>query len=323
MKENPHDHSHDLLVKYLLDEATSEEVTEIEQWLRNSENNRIYYNQLKTIWEESRQLAPEAAVNEEAAWQRFNDKKAAVRTEATVVNMAVKRKNWIRVAAILLLVAGVGSYLFFNRLGITTASSGDAVATHTLPDGSQVVLNKNASISWPRSFGTKSRTVVLTGEAFFKVVPDAQKPFIIEVGEVSVEVVGTSFNIKNTDVQTEIIVETGIVNVSSAKSSVQLKQNEKAVVLKNKGIPEKIPVKNQLYNYYRTNLFVCNETPLPELVAILNDAYKAKITIGSRRAAELRLTTTFENKSLEQMLEVIRETLNIRIEKANGAIIIK
>src|SRR3546814_17421332 len=62
----------------------------------------------------------------------------------------------------------------------------------TLADGSVVTLNKNSELSYPRRFTGSSRTVSLQGEAFFDVETDREKPFVISVNDVEVEVTGRS-----------------------------------------------------------------------------------------------------------------------------------
>ncbi len=324
MKENIQDTSHDLLVKYLLEEATPEEIVRVERWLKSSEENNSYFIQLKTIWQQSRMLAPAVMIDEEDAWQRFGKKiKQQNKTAATPIY--AQKLNWLKAAAILLFLAG-GSYLAYwlsvKQGDQLIKSTEGRVMSYTLPDGSVVTLNKNASVAYNGQFNNTSRNITLKGEAFFNVVADNKKPFIIQMDDISVKVVGTSFNIKNAFNLTEVIVETGVVSVSKRQYSVQLRQNEKAIIFKDKNAPEKISVSSRLYKYYRTNQFVCVETPLPELVAVLNEAYNSRIKIGSGHAATLKLTTTLDNKSLEQVLEVIKETLGINIERNNGEIIL-
>ena len=69
--------SDSLLVKYLLGEASPEEARLIHQWMNESEENRILFEQFKKAWEHSLQLAPTAEINEEAAWQRFRARTVA------------------------------------------------------------------------------------------------------------------------------------------------------------------------------------------------------------------------------------------------------
>jgi len=193
-----------------------------------------------------------------------------------------------------------------------------------LSDGSVITLNKKSTITYPSKFKGNTRSIALKGEAFFNVAPDKKKPFIISVNDVQVTVVGTSFNIKSENGNTEVIVESGIVRVTQSGKTVELLAGEKIVMSSNDSIATKEAVNDKLYNYYRTKEFVCDDTPLWKLVQVVNEAYDAKIIIGRKELNDKRLTTTFNNESLEQVLEVIRLTFDITItKKEDGQIILE
>ena len=79
----------------------------------------------------------------------------------------------------------------------------------------------------------------------------------------------------------------------------------------------------RLYNYYRTREFVCDNTPLWKLVAVLNEAYGANIVIGRDALRNMPLTTTFNNESLERILDIIRTTFDITVVRQNNTIILQ
>ena len=76
----------------------------------------------------------------------------------------------------------------------------------------------------------------------------------------------------------------------------------------------------QLYNYYRTKEFVCDNTPLWKLVEVLNEAYQANIVIDRPGLRTLPLSATFNNESLDQVLEVISLTFNISVTRTEDTI---
>ena len=82
-------------------------------------------------------------------------------------------------------------------------------------------------------------------------------------------------------------------------------------------------VTDQLYKYYRTKEFVCDDTPLWKLVEVINEAYNSHIVIGNPALKDMSITTTFNNESLEQVLNVVSLTLNIRIIKEGDTIILQ
>ncbi len=101
----------DLLVKYLLGEGSGEEQEQVQHWLGENEENRKEYYRFKTVWEESRYVAAGSSVNEDVAWGRFMER-ARERERKTIPLPG--RYNWLKVAAVLLVVAGSG-WLTYNK----------------------------------------------------------------------------------------------------------------------------------------------------------------------------------------------------------------
>jgi transmembrane sensor len=313
-------------VKHLLGEASPEEEQTVIEWMNENASNKEYYNQFKKIWDSSKELAAGSTVDVNKAWERFQMRVADKNESPKVISH--KRFSWLRIAASVILFAGLGVAAYFkfsnNEPKEMVAQTGQNVLVDTLPDGSVITLNKKSTITYPSKFKGDKRAIALKGEAFFNVAPDKKKPFIISVNDVQVTVVGTSFNIKSENGNTEIVVETGIVRVTRSGKTVELIAGEKILMTANDSITSKETVSDKLYNYYRSKEFVCDDTPLWKLVQVLNEAYDAKISIGRNELKDMRLTTTFNNESLEKVLEVIHLTFDITIiKKEDGQIILQ
>jgi ferric-dicitrate binding protein FerR (iron transport regulator) len=104
---------------------------------------------------------------------------------------------------------------------------------------------------------------------------------------------------------------------------VELKPSESIRVNDRDSIMTKDKVADKLYNYYRSKEFVCDDTPLWKLVEVLNAAYDANIIIGNDELRNLKLNTTFNNESLDKILEVISLTFGIKVSKEGDRIILK
>lgn len=311
-------------MKHLLGEATREEEQVVKDWLNENNANQLYYDQFRKIWDSSKQLAARSTIDVEKAWKKFQlnvrDKKSPV------VNLGSKRFPWLSVAASVILVSGIG-ILFYLLIKSTpetlTVQTTQNTLVDTLPDGSVITLNKESTVSYPSKFKGDTRLIALQGEAFFNVVPDKEKPFVISVNDLQVTVVGTSFNIKSENGNTEVLVETGIVRITRSGNSVEIAAGEKMLLTRGAEMPAKQPVTDKLHNYYRTKEFVCDDTPLWKLVQVLNDAYDANIVIERDELKNLRLNTTFNNESLDQILEIIHLTFDLKVtRKENDQIIL-
>ena len=313
-------------MKHLLGEASPGEEEAVSEWMNENAANKEYYDQLKKVWDNSKKLAADSTLDVDKAWERFQKRVAVQNETPKIVNRS--RFSWMRIAASIILIAGLGIAAFFmmtnNEPKEIVAQTGQNVLVDTLPDGSVITLNKRSTITYPSKFKGDTRAIALKGEAFFNVAPDKKKPFIISINDVQVTVVGTSFNIKSENGITEVVVETGIVQVTRSGKTVELIAGEKIVMSANDSNAAKEKVSDKLYNYYRSKEFVCDDTPLWKLVQVVNEAYDAKIVIGRKELNDMRLTTTFNNESLEQVLDVIQLTFEITvIKKEDGQIILK
>jgi transmembrane sensor len=313
-----------MLVKYMLGEASPEEIGTVEQWLEADPGNRRHYEHFLLIWQESRLPGSQFTFDEQAAWKKFQQR---IGDERPVRHSVLFRSSWIWAAAslLLLVVMAVSGYLLFRpspaAIATRTLRSPSGAMTDTLPDGSIVVLNRYSTISYPEKFQDSSgRTVQLRGEAFFSVAPDKNRPFRVHTGEITVTALGTSFNVRTNGQNTEVIVETGLVKVVDPHHSLLVAPNEKLILHKNDTSYIRESVAGDLYKYYRTKSFVCDNTPLWQLIDDLNETYNIHISIKRPSLRELRLNATFRDESPEQILSVVCKTFRITMTRTGGQI---
>ena len=292
------------------------------QWLNQSELNLAYYNEFKKIWDSSRQFALTSTVDENKAWEKFSKRIREPQVTAKKRSMNV---GWMKIAASVIVLVAIGAIVYWQLrepVRDVAVKADKEVLNDTLADGSVVTVNTGSSIFYPSRFAGNTRPVKLSGEAFFAVAPDKNKPFIISSNDVQVTVVGTEFNVKSTEDYTDVIVESGIVRVTKRNRTIELYANEKVHIAAGDSLFSKEKVNDHLYNYYCTNKFLCYDTALWKLVEVVNEAYHVQIEIGDERLKDLRLNATFNNESLDQVLEVIRLTFNIRVTKDEDRIIL-
>nr|WP_199159045.1 FecR family protein [Pedobacter sp. ASV2] len=306
----------DLLAKYLLNEASEMERFEVDKWVNEHPLNQKYFEDLQTILEKSK-LQHDESINEYEALERLN-------IRLIQQNKSNGFLKFFRIAAIITVVCGLGWFVYLNTIASNVnVQSANNILTKSLPDGSVAILNKESSLTFKGGFFTKNRAVNLKGEAFFKVEPNKSKPFIIKVNDVTVTVVGTSFNVKSINGQTIVIVETGIVKVNNAKDSVRLVAGERVQLQSNQAHLNKAINNGKLYNYYYTNELVCDNTPLDELVPVLNEKFKANIIINNPKIKSLPISTIFKNEPLNEILNIIAQTFKIKVVTKNGVIELK
>ena len=295
MKE---DIKEDLLIRYILEEADANEREKVEAWLKGGNDHIKRFEQTRFLLDNSKRLAQSSPLNEQEAWERFKTR----RTNSTPAPVRTLTR-WLQAAAAILVIA-VGSWAAWHyghtqRNQWTTLTAYEKVITNTLPDGSVIQLNKHSTISY------SGRIVKLNGEAFFKVVHNTDKPFTVFIQDISITDIGTAFNVKSNANSVEVIVENGVVKVSRKKSSVILKQKQMVQIQSGSMALQPEGNSDLLYQYYRTDEFVTDHTPLNRFVKVLNEAYGANIQIEGSDLADLPITGTYKRESLDKILQVL------------------
>lgn len=241
------------------------------------------------------------------------------------------------------------------------AAAGNTVSTRAgskskieLPDGTQVWLNADSKLVYNGDFSGKLREVSLSGEAYFDVVKDKSRPFIIHTSSVQVKVLGTAFNVRSypSDKTTETSLIRGSVEVSlnaHPEKKVVLKPNEK-VVINNAAaaLPpaDKQPVNNSAKNtataepmlvtsvhvdkkdqeVYETmwvkNKLAFDETGFDDMIAALERWYNVSIVVKNKTLSAGTYTVTFENKTLDQVLEGLQFSAHFQYQVKESVVTI-
>lgn len=316
----------ELLIKFLLKEASEQENITVEEWIAADPDHKTYFTQFEKIWNASKTLSSSRKSDEEQAWIRFKEKVAANQSNVNL-NASGQQNgltkllnyNWLKIAASIVLVACIGFvYHFFGEQKYTDLLAGNQVIKEMLPDGSAITLNKNSVISYITDFKDQRTVRLKQGDVFFNVAHDKSHPFVIEIDQLSVTVLGTSFNVRYVNKEIEVIVETGIVKVASGNDVIELRKGEKVSIKPSSPQLIKETNKDQLYNYYRSNLFIANNIPLIKLTNVLNEAYGSQIIITEPAVANEPINTTLKREdSFEENLNTICNTMDLKVTR-NG-----
>ena len=237
------------------------------------------------------------------------------------------RVAWRIAASILLLAALTYSIwqftplhdsLFPYRQIISTSVSG-SINKVLLADGSIVWLKNNSTLSHPNKFSGDDRQVSFEGEALFEVAKDPEHPFIIQCGDLTTTVVGTSFNIKASEENIEVMVLTGKVALTSAtdKQGIVVLQEEKAVYNGLKKQLAKVeaakgePIAIVSGTEYDMNF---NDTRMSEIIRRIEGKFNVDVSVGDPNLANCVITADFTDQSLKRTLAIISTALAVEYE---------
>lgn len=327
----------DLLAKYLSDEASTSEKAEVEAWAGRSGDNSAMLAAGEEIMKKTSLFFRTRKFDPAAAWEKIEGElhdTPAVRHLVPSSPPRSLRKVFLRVAASVLLALALGSAGYFigirqHRTAVFTeviSDEGHVLQDISLPDGTRVSLNRSSRLTYPKLFSGNTREVMIEGEAFFDVKPDASKPFVITAGNARIRVLGTSFHVsaRPGDKTVEVVVETGRVQVvcpavnSSLQGELTLVPGEKGVLFNENNQLVKSLNDNPNVTAWKTNELIFDKTSLREVIADLEKVYHTEIQLSDPSLNERVLTAHFNNQPVDFILEVIRLTFSLELTAQNG-----
>lgn len=234
-------------------------------------------------------------------------------------------RPWMPWAAAALLVAGVAAFWGARVLRapelVSRATTVGQRATLRLGDGSEVLLGPETELRFPARFRGRSREVVLRGSAYFDVSRDERRPFIVRAAGTVTQVLGTRFIVRayEGDADVEIAVAEGRVAVRRDSAP----EMEAAVVTEGQlaRVPETGAAEvvrdadiDALFGWTEGRV-VFNDRPLAQVVRELERWYGRRIRIAEPAVGARRVTLSFEDASLDEILDVVVVSLELRVEQ--------
>ncbi len=328
--ENKHIDFLDLIGKYLAKETTGEEIKLLEEWVKKDPENKKTFLDLKQAWILSNAEHVDQQININKEWEQLNstifeEEEYTDDLPSDIINFNYNK--FLKVAAIIVIVLTAGYFMFYLISHPSTEQlvAGNSVISSKLPDGTEVTLNHNSILKYPKIFASNIRTVQLQGDAYFDVTHDLSKPFVIEIKNIQVEVLGTSFYIsaKVEQPTVDVIVHTGkVAIIGNNNEKLFLTAGEKGTFNKSNGQLSKGENLDRNFISWKTKQLIFDNESLVNVVDKINQTYHSNITIDNPDIYNCLLTATFEEQSLEIILEVLQETFDLIVEHKDGIILI-
>ena len=253
------------------------------------------------------------ALDPDRAWLRFAEAQGISSLKRVWMRSA---SVWTLAASIALLVSLIGFYQWQQKQPdwVTFTAEAQQVKRLTLPDQTEISLAGGSRLTYDaRHYGQEMRLVRLEGKAFFEVWHDEARPFRVETAESRVTVLGTRFQVVAGKEQTTVDVVSGKVGFALREKTDSVALTAGLQAYYTSGDPRiKVtaqPNPNELA--WLTHRLRFEETPLPQVVADLEQAYQTRLSYSGD--ADKRLTATLEELTLEEALQVVNETLDVRI----------
>lgn len=320
----------ELIKKYLMGDCTYEEEQNVKAFLGTQEGSKVLDDLADEFWQ----------INPDKNSVNLDERKLYEKIIARTAHKRKTLKPFLGYAASFILLA-LASYFYINHPftkpaiehvvlaeKITKTTTRGQKSTIMLSDGSKVILNAESSITYFKYFTDTSRNIELSGEAFFDVAKDKNRPFNVKTESATTTALGTSFNINNRSGNQKISLASGSVKISSpviSETFVLIPGEALSINSSTNQISKGIFDVNKDLSWKDGVLFF-QDTRVAEIIGTLERWYDVKIQVSSNAILSKRYTGTFKNSSLEHVLESMSFALdlsykmdgkNISIKKAN------
>lgn len=332
-----------------------EDVIFWEEWIKKNQHKSATVNQAKDLYlsfigsHSAEIFAADRKAFQLIAEQHFSKETA----EPIIIQPDFRKpdtagKMWLYATAIAAAVAGIlflatrkyeapfenhkqEAQLKYNSTEVSKAGERKSIQ---LPDGSKVMLNAGSTIHIAEDFNSSSRELTLVGEAFFDVVRDTGRPFIIHTSAMDIKVLGTVFNVRAYpgDKTSETSLLKGSVEVTvrnKEKKKIYLHPNEKIILpniadvpsVKNSKVADKatatenFKITGLTYNKtdstltevsWTENRLAFNDNSFETIAAELERWYNITISFTGEKVKQYRFTATFDQKNIEQVLQALQ-----------------
>ncbi len=343
-----------LLARYFAGESTRREVDEIQARIAADKEAERVFDEATRAWESSGK--PRTARDSEAAWQRFLgrvDARTSSRPSTPSIHYlypsaaALERRPvrkpsasayFFRVAAVVVAVIGaavLAAQLWQSRTPAAAGLPAVARVYHTEPgrrasiqltDGTQVRLNVDSRLTVSPAYNGSRREVTLEGEAFFDVSRDTTRPFIISTGKATVQVLGTSFNVRanRQEEAAAIAVVEGSVRVRNGNTddpdSTVLRAGDLGIASPGKHLKVQKGADLDRLLAWREGKLVFIRAPFNEVQQELERWYDLQIDMAVPAERLKPLNATFSDEPLSEILNLIAVAYDLEYTRENRKI---
>lgn len=335
-----------VIVKYLEGTMTKNDSGSLESWLGERSENRRILQSVDQIWKATSENKSQEnffkELNLEKDWdrvaERIQQKQSSGEQKKKVENFTRLRKrqqlisNLLRVAALFLVgltsaflalqYAPVDESPVYGTVFREISTKAGERANIDLGDGTKVFLNADSKISVPDTFSPDQRVVRLSGQAFFDVTQDESRPFYIETSQATIQVIGTSFDVKSyeNEDKVQVAVKEGVVELHKSGG-----ETEKRIITegylgsfnRQQGLMSVVPVEDmEIYTGWMDGRLVFKNTPFIEVLQHIERWYNVDIysDISDEELLQKEFTADLKTRSVADVFDVIGMSMNIEYD---------
>jgi transmembrane sensor len=312
----------DLLKKYLANSCSSTNVDSFFDWIKVDSNKVQVYNLFQNHWNKltEEEIGRDTLLNN----QRLDKIHHQINLRNKHTPFSKKRSLLVSLlskAAIILLIPALTLFVYttFFTQNISNTTTHKIVMneiispigsriTLDLSDGTKVWLNHGSKLIYPQHFSGKTRKVKLSGEGYFDVAHNPEKPFVVETEDIQIVAMGTQFNVNayTSDNILETTLESGkVILKSNSNESFEMKPGQHFNWNKKYNSAEILDVDTEKYLSWKDGKLIFEDDSFENIASRLSRWYNVDIEFNNPKIKELTYTATFIDEPLDQILEML------------------
>ncbi len=307
-----------IIAQTIAGEANGNDQAKLRQWINASQANKETYQ--KIILAAQLTSTKTDVQKRSDAFSRISSRIEHENSVKNTKKWTIGIRYWMSAAAVAIILITTAVVLsMFDKKQDSIAAIQSQVITKSnpagqkskihLPDGSIVWLNSKSELTYEENFNDSMRNVNLRGEAFFEVIKDPNRPFIVHTGNVSTTAVGTAFNIETTESgEITVSLTSGIVNVEASNSDgksdlVQLRPGQGAFYNSgNSNEFELISINPEYVTQWKDGILRLQNASLNHTIRKLESWYNVQFTLKNQPIRKWDANGVFDNEYLENVL---------------------
>jgi transmembrane sensor len=311
---------HNLITKFFAGEISDREMILLKAWLEQNPENRYIFNEENELWQETSVHTKHENYKTDTAWINISSRLGLGKNNSKSFTILSKNNFRILIAAAtvacLLALGGLSLWITgktaFHQIavGSTIIETNEGEKAHIfLADSTEIILNSGSTLQYNGHYNIKDRIVKFTGEAFFDVSTNPEKPFVVQLDQMSISATGTRFNVfsfGNED-RIETTLEEGVIQVSiRGKEPIKVKSGQQVVYfVKSRKVLVR-DVATDTYTSWKDNKLRFNDTPFEEVLRRIGRKYNVVFEITNRDLLNLKYTATFIDESIEEVMQMLK-----------------
>lgn len=305
-----------LTTKECLETISGDEKEELSAIVKEERYQKIYSDLIQE-WELAGKFQLKNKGDVDKAWSNFQSLVQETKPKSKIYTF----RPFLKVAAAILITVSL-SLIFFNSWNTQEYETGIGETLEViLEDKSVILLNESSTLSISKVFNEEDRLVQFSGEAYFDIARDTERPFIIESKVSRITVLGTSFN-----VDARPGVETIQVDVTSGRVSLSEIGKEEDQIFLTEGMRGILDItnrelvsktySNENFLSWSSNTLEFKDLKMEEVIEDISKHFNTEITINNEAILNCNFTSTFTQPTIEEVLKVMTLTLDLSYDKS-------